>query len=130
MTSQKLFLQNCDDQVLDNYLKLLAYTAQNTASEHAIMALKFENSELKIENSALIHELNKTLDDLFFSENPIVQAELIARLQKYIVERPVEQLFFCENSIDQDKIMAKLKQYLLGQITGGIKSFFKSGFSK
>ena len=36
-------LQNRDEQVLDNYLKLLAFTAQNTTSDHAWMALKIEN---------------------------------------------------------------------------------------
>lgn len=52
-------LQNRDEQVIDNYLKLLAFTAQETKSSHAIMQLKAENAELKFRLEAL---QNKTSD--------------------------------------------------------------------
>jgi hypothetical protein len=52
-------LQNRDEQVLDNYLKLLAFTAQETKSSHALMKLKEENAELKFKLEML---QNKTSD--------------------------------------------------------------------
>lgn len=89
-------LQNRDEQVLDNYLKLLAFTAQNTTSNHAWMALKFENSQLqqqlqqeRAKNAAL---LNKGLDELLNSENTDVQAEVKARIQHYVVTKTTSEV--------------------------------------
>lgn len=92
-------LKNRDEQVLDNYLKLLAFTAQEGNSDHALMALKLENSELKQnlkklqdENSALANNClddlaNNYLDDIFNSDDASVQANLNARIQQYVVNK-------------------------------------------
>lgn len=89
-------LQNRDEQVLDNYLKLLAFAAQNTTSNHAWMALKFENAQLqqqlqqeRAKNAAL---LNKGLDELLNSENIEVQAEVKARIQHYVVTKTTSEV--------------------------------------
>jgi hypothetical protein len=92
----QFLLQNRDEQVLDNYLKLLAFTAQNTISDHAWMALKIENAQLqqqlqqeRAKNAAL---LNKRLDELLNSENADVQAEVKARIQHYVVTKTTSEV--------------------------------------
>jgi hypothetical protein len=84
-------LKNRDEHVLDNYLKLLAFTAQETNSSHELMTLKLENAELKRnvkklqdENSGLA---NHCIDDLFTSEDASVQANLNARIQQYFMNK-------------------------------------------
>jgi hypothetical protein len=87
--SGDFLIKNHDEKVLDNYLKLLAFAAQETNSNHALMALKLENAELKRnvkklqdENSGLA---NHCIDDLFTSEDASVQANLNARIQQYFM---------------------------------------------
>ncbi len=99
-------IQNRDEQILDNYLKQLAFTAQNTISDHAWMTLKIENAELQQQlhqerekNTVL---LDKGLDHFLNSENIAVQAE----------------------------VKAKIQHYLITKTTSEVKSLFKSGVSK
>ncbi len=89
--SNNFLLENCDEKVLDNYLKLLAFTAQETNSDHAIMVLKFENSELK-QNSQKLRDINNSLinnhfNDLFDSEDIDVQAMLNTKIQQYLLKK-------------------------------------------
>lgn len=89
--SDDFLLKNHDEQILDNYLKLLAFTAQKTNSDHAIMALKFENSELK-QNSQKLRDINNSLinnhfNDLFDSEDIDVQEMLNTKIQQYLLKK-------------------------------------------
>lgn len=84
-------LKSRDEQILSNYLKLLAFSAQEKNSDHELMAIKLENSELKQnikklrdENNALI---NNNLDNLFNSDDAIIQAEINAKIQKYLLNK-------------------------------------------
>lgn len=85
-------VKNCDGQVLDNYLKLLAFTAQKRMNnDHALMALRLENVQLKENLNKLNNENNKLInnrfDDLFDNENALFQAELNSRIKKYLFKR-------------------------------------------
>lgn len=92
-------LQNRYEQVLDNYLKLLAFTAQNTTSDHAWIALKFENAQLQQQLQQLQQEraknaalLNKGLDELLNSEDSDVQAVVKAKIQHYVVTKTTSEV--------------------------------------
>jgi hypothetical protein len=82
-----LLLKNRDEQVLDNYLKLLAFAAQKTNSNHALMALKLENSDLK---QQLHKSLSKTdnvrdeLNDLKTTKLPIHVLKSISYLERLL----------------------------------------------
>ena len=112
-------VHNRDEQVLDNYLKLLAFGAQKTTSEHAVIALKFENASLK---NQLLQErdnhaalLDKHLDALLNSENTDVQAALIAKVQHYLVTKTtseVKSLF--KSGVDK---MSALQNQLQQELT-------------
>jgi len=102
-------VHNRDEQVLDNYLKLLAFGAQKTTSEHALIALKFEHANLQNQllqeradhaslKNQLLQEradhaalLDKHLDALLNSENTDVQAALIAKVQHYLATKTIRE---------------------------------------
>jgi tRNA splicing endonuclease len=112
-------VHNRDEQVLDNYLKLLAFGAQKTTSEHALIALKFEHANLqnqllqeRADHAAL---LDKHLDALLNSENTDVQAALIAKVQHYLVTKTtseVKSLF--KSGVDK---MSALQNQLQQELT-------------
>jgi hypothetical protein len=89
MLNTDFLLHNRDEQVLDNYLKLLAFTAQQTSSDHKLMMLKFENAELKNENMVLKSALNMSLEKLFNNKDKHIQTELKAKIQEFIVQKTI-----------------------------------------
>ena len=115
-------VHNRDEQVLDNYLKLLAFSAQKTTSDHALIALKFENASLqnqllqeRADHAAL---LDKHLDALLNSENTDVQAALIAKVQHYLVTKTtseVKSLF--KSGVDK---MSALQNQLQQELTNNV----------
>ena len=113
-------VHNRDEQVLDNYLKLLAFGAQKTTSEHALIALKFEHASLK--NQLLQERANHaSLKNQLLQE----RANHAALLDKHL-----DALLNSENTDVQAALISKVQHYLVTKTTSEIKSLFKSGVDK
>lgn len=153
-------VHNRDEQVLDNYLKLLAFGAQKTTSEHALIALKFEHANLqnqllqeRADHAAL---LDKHLDALLNSENTDVQAALIAKVQHYLVTKTtsevkslfklgVDKMSALQNQLQQEltnnaplldsendnnNVKSNLQHNLATKTLSDVKSLFKPSVNK
>ncbi|UJS24069.1 hypothetical protein [Thiothrix winogradskyi] len=103
-------LKSRDEQILSNYLKMLAFTAQEKNSDHALMVLRFKKLELRKsarkfhgENNDLVnHHLNiwqdhvdrmlaqrlQTVDDLTqqLSQAPEQKQTALAGLQQQLTQ--------------------------------------------
>jgi hypothetical protein len=78
-------LQNRDEQILDNYLKLLAFSVQKPNSYQELIQLKLENKTLKEENSLLKSMLESHLDELFEIATPEIKSKIYAKIQQDVL---------------------------------------------
>ncbi|MDQ7074854.1 MAG: hypothetical protein Q9O24_06800 [Gammaproteobacteria bacterium] len=101
--------KNQDPKVLNDYLSLLAYSAQKTDSVHALVALRAENEELKEE---LLLEKQRY--------NVLLQEKM----------EPMEAVFQSEDQDVIDVLNSNIKNHILSQSAKEIKKPFIAGFSK
>lgn len=85
MLMTEFLSKNTQNEVIGNYLELLAFSAQKTESLYALMQLQRENTELKNENNLLKEALQKHLEELLDFEQVIISEPLQAKLQQFLI---------------------------------------------
>jgi len=92
-------LKGADESVLNNYLALLAHSAQERNSDHALLVLKIKNEELsrslEVEKARYAKLLSERLDDLdcfFASQNSDVQVGLSEKVKNHLIAKTVDTI--------------------------------------